>query len=155
MGKRAVWAMVMTAGLFGISEAKSAERPRVDVACEPTNERLIYACTFHVVGRKSGEAIDDADFSVSADMPSMPMAHNVRPIAPERMAKPGAYHGKIHLEMMGEWALKMTFKKPVRDIVIEKMMFGETDTDAAKSDDHKHGHGSGHQSHAGDSKHKH
>ena len=27
--------------------------------------------------------------------------------------------------MLGEWAIKMTFDKPVRDIVIEKVTFGD------------------------------
>lgn len=111
-------------GLLVAGQVQAAERPRVEVACVPTKEKLVYACTFLVKGRKSGQTIDEADFSVSADMPSMPMAHNVRPIVPEKDAAPGRYRGKLHLEMMGEWALKMTFKKPVRDIVIKKLKFG-------------------------------
>ena len=96
------------------------------------------ACNFVVKGRTSGKAIDAADFKVSADMANMPMAHNVRPIVPEAMPTPGTYHGKLHLEMTGEWTLKMEFRKPVRDIVIKKLMFG-----TAKHGAHQHGKAKG------------
>ena len=115
-------AMVTTAGFA--TRALSAERPRVDVDCKVTEEKLIYACMFSIRGRKSGDAIVGADFKVSADMPSMAMAHNVRPVRPQATAEPGMYRGKLHLEMAGEWALKLEFKKPVRDIVIKKLTFG-------------------------------
>lgn len=121
------------------SHVAAAERPKVDVDCQPTTEKLVYACDFVVKGRKSGRAIDAADFKVSADMASMPMAHNVRPIVPEAMPAPGAYHGKLHLEMTGEWTLKMEFRKPVRDIVIKKLMFGAAKHDHTKMDHSKHG----------------
>lgn len=124
--------------------AAAAERPKVDVECQPTAEKLVYACNFVVKGRKSGKAIDAADFKVSADMASMPMAHNVKPIVPEASTAPGAYHGKLHLEMTGEWTLKMEFRKPVRDIVIKKLMFGAAKHDHSKMDHSKHsahGHG--------------
>ena len=114
-----------TALAVSASHVRAAERPIVDVDCQPTAKRLVYACAFVVKGRKSGKAIDAADFKVSADMASMPMAHNVKPIVPEAMSTAGTYRGKLHLEMTGEWTLKMEFRKPVRDIVIKKVMFGE------------------------------
>ena len=118
-------ATIFAATIATSAAALSAERPAVDVDCEPTNERLVYACSFSVKGRKSGQAIEAADFKVSADMPRMPMAHNVKPIKPEPTATSGTYQGKLHLEMTGEWLLKMEFQKPVRDIVVKKMMFGD------------------------------
>ena len=102
------------------------ERPMVKVGCEPTDEKLAFHCTFEVMGRKSREPVEGAAFKVNADMPTMPLAHNVRPIRPDPIAgKPGSYEGRLELEMLGEWAIKMTFDKPVRDIVIEKLTFGD------------------------------
>lgn len=101
------------------------ERPMVKVDCEPTDEKLVFHCTFDVKGKKSHEAVEGAAFKVNADMPTMPLAHNVRPIRPEPVAgHPGSYEGRLELEMPGEWALKITFDRPIRDVVIEKVTFG-------------------------------
>lgn len=126
--------------VFGTG-AQSEERPRVDVDCKKTEQKLVYACVFSIKGRKSGDAIEGAEFKVSADMPSMAMAHNVRSIRPKATDVPGKYHGKLHLEMTGEWALKMEFKKPVRDVVVKKLMFGAgaAAADHGKMDHSKHG----------------
>ncbi|MGI9408987.1 MAG: FixH family protein [Hyphomicrobiaceae bacterium] len=154
MLRRPMTVLTLTIGLLAIGSAQATERPKVDVDCKPTEQKLVYACTFSVKGRKSGKAIDAADFNVSADMPSMPMAHNVRPIVPERAKAPGTYNGKLHLEMAGEWALKMTFKKPVRDIVIKKMTFGGAKMDHSKMDHSKHGKASAGETHKHDAKSK-
>ena len=103
----------------------AGERPMVEVDCEPTGEKLVFHCRFEVMGRKSRQPVEGAAFKVNADMPAMPMAHNVAPVRPEPVAgEPGAYEGRLALEMPGEWALRMTFDEPVRDIVIEKLTFG-------------------------------
>ena len=120
------------------------ERPMVKVECAPTDEKLVFHCTFDVMGRKSHQPIEGAAFKVNADMPTMPLAHNVRPVRPEPVAgKPGSYEGSIELEMLGEWAIKMTFDKPVRDIVIEKVTFGDEAMamDHSKMDHSKMVHG--------------
>ena len=111
----------------------AGERPMVKVDCEPTDEKFAFHCMFEVMGRKSHEPIEGAAFKVNADMPTMPLAHNVRPILPKPVdGKPGSYEGRIELEMLGEWAIKMTFDKPVRDIVIEKLTFGDEPMDHSK-----------------------
>ena len=111
----------------------AGERPMVSVDCKPTDEKLVFHCTFDVVGRKSHEPVEGAAFKVNADMPTMPMAHNVKPTRPEPVdGQPGSYEGRLELEMLGEWAIKMTFDKPVRDIVIEKVTFGDEPMDHSK-----------------------
>ncbi len=110
------------------SVAGAAERPKVEVECKPAGEQLVYMCMFSVTERKSGAPIENAEFKVNVDMPAMPMAHNIRPVTPSAAGEPGMYHGKLQLEMMGEWALKMEFKKPVRDVVIKKLLFGDMAT---------------------------
>ena len=131
----------LTAGLLALVPAialAAGERPMVKVECKPTEEKLVFHCTFEVMGKKSHEPIEGAAFKVNADMSTMPLAHNVRPIRPEPVAgTPGRYEGKIELEMLGEWAIKMTFDEPVRDIVIEKVTFGD---EAAAMDHSKMDH---------------
>lgn len=105
--------------------ALAGERPAVNVECRPTDEKLVFHCTFDVMGRKSRRPIEGAAFKVGADMPSMAMTHNVEPIRPAPVpGKPGSYQGMLELEMPGDWALKITFDEPVRDVVIEKLTFG-------------------------------
>ena len=133
------------AGLLAFAPAlalAAGERPMVKVDCRATDEKLVFHCMFEVMGRKSHQPIENAGFKVNADMPTMPLAHNVRPIRPEPVAgRPGSYEGKIELEMLGEWAIKMTFDAPVRDIVIEKLTFGSKAMDHSKMDHSKMGHG--------------
>ena len=131
----------LIAGLLALVPAialAAGERPMVKVECRPTDEKLVFHCTFEVMGKKSHEPIEGAAFKVNADMSTMPLAHNVRPIRPEPVAgTPGRYEGKIELEMLGEWTIKMTFDEPVRDIVIEKLTFGD---EAAAMDHSKMDH---------------
>jgi hypothetical protein len=98
-------------------------RERVDLACQPTDKPLIYLCTVHIVDG-GGKPVDGADMVLSADMPSMPMAHNVKPVPARAVAgKPGTYEGRLELEMLGEWAVKLQFKAPRPDVVVRKLDF--------------------------------
>jgi hypothetical protein len=112
------------------------ERPEVEVECQATEQKLEFKCIFNVKGRKLGEAFSDAVFEVNVDMPSMPLVHNVRPIKPKAMAEPGFYHGLLKLEMLGDWVLKITFSKPVRDVVIKKLSFGGYEAHSHQHMDH-------------------
>ena len=118
----------LAASLFVLVPAiafSAGERPMVNVECEPTDEKLAFHCVFDVMGKKSHEPMEGAAFKVNADMARMPLAHNVKPIHPEAVAgTPGSYQGRLELEMLGEWTLKLTFDEPVRDIVIRKLTFG-------------------------------
>ena len=118
--------------LAGADERKAAE-----VECTPVERQaLVYDCTFTLKGRKSGTPIADAEFTVGADMPSMPGAHSVRPVPAEPHGAPGTYRARIELEMTGEWALKLDFTRPGRDRLIRKLHFG---TGTMEGDgEHKH-----------------
>ena len=50
----------------------------------------------------------------------------------------GMYQVTLNLEMYGEWAIKMDFKKPRRDRIVKKITFGKM---GMKS---KHGHDAEH-----------
>ena len=55
-------------------------RAAVDVKCEPMEAKLNYHCMIKLMNRKTKEPIPDAMIMIKADMPSMPMAHNVPPV---------------------------------------------------------------------------
>jgi hypothetical protein len=102
----------------------AAERAKAMVTCQPADAKLAYECIIMLSGRKSGKPISGAKILVNADMPSMAMAHNVRPVQAMPMGKPGMYKMRIKLEMMGEWALRLKISGPTRDLVIVKTKFG-------------------------------
>ena len=75
--------------------------------------------------------MEDAKIVVGADMPSMPMAHNVRPVTATATGEPGVYRARIELEMYGEWALSLEVSGPTRDKLIHKMHFGAAEGEPA------------------------
>ena len=121
-------AVLVVAGLGQLPVPVGAdERGAAEVECVQVEQQaLVYDCTIALVGRKSGTPIADAEFTVGADMPSMPGAHNVRPVPAEPHGAPGTYRARIELEMTGEWALRLDFTRPRRDRLIRKLHFGGT-----------------------------
>ncbi len=109
---------------------RAAERARADVDCAPTDQKLVYDCMIVLTGRKSGTAMDGVEFTVRTDMPSMPMAHNMKPVKAMPAGKPGMYHARIELEMHGEWVVKMDVSSPVRDTNIHKMHLGASKSES-------------------------
>ncbi len=114
----------LVASLIYPAGTQAAERARADIECTPTDQKLVYDCMIMLTGRKSGTVMDGVEFTVKADMPSMPMAHNVKPVKAMPTGKPGRYHARIELAMHGEWVLKMDVSSPARDTIILKMHFG-------------------------------
>ena len=106
------------------SAASAGERAKADVSCKATGQKLVYDCTIMLTNRKSGEPIAGAKIVVKAAMPSMPMAHNVAPVEAKTMAKPGAYHARIRIQMHGEWALTIDVSGPLRDRLFKTLRFG-------------------------------
>ena len=101
----------------------AAERARAQVGCEATGEKLVYRCMAMLTGRKSGKPVSGAVVQASADMPSMAMAHNVRPVRLKPAGKPGLYSFTMKLEMYGLWAVKLKMSKPTPDIIIARLRF--------------------------------
>ena len=71
-------------------------------------------------------------------MSYMQGVHRVKPKLAHEMGM-GMYKVNLHLEMFGEWAIKLDFKKPHRDRIVKKMTFGK------KGIKIKHDHSEGHQ----------
>lgn len=98
-----------------------------------------YDCMITLKAKRSGAPIADAEFTVGADMPSMPGAHNVRPVPAEAHGMAGMYRARIKLDMTGEWALKLDFTKPSRDRLIRKLHFGGMEGQEAPKSGMPHG----------------
>lgn len=117
--------LIAGASLVALAFAASAQSPRlrVDLGCTPTERALTYLCTV-AVADSAGRPVDGVQVTLSADMPSMPMVHNVSPVTAQPVAgRPGSYEGRITLEMSGEWAVRLRFDAPHRDVVVRKLDF--------------------------------
>ena len=117
--------LIAGATLLALASVASAQAPRlrVDLGCTPTELALTYLCTVSVVD-PAGSPVDGAQVTLSADMPSMPMAHNVIPARAQPVpGRPGIYQGRLTLEMPGEWVVRLRFEAPHRDVVVRKFDF--------------------------------
>ena len=116
----------LAAGLLLTAPAPAGERADADVACEPAGEKLVYDCLIMLKGRKSGAPLEGAAVTVKLDMPSMPMAHNVRPVEAMAGSMPGQYRARLELQMHGIWTLTLDVSGPTRDRVVRKLQFTST-----------------------------
>jgi hypothetical protein len=112
------------AGL-GAAAALAADRVSAVVDCKATPELLVYDCVIALSNARTGVSLEGATVTVGADMPSMPMAHNVRPVAAKATGKPGEYAARITLEMHGDWAVRLTVDGPLRDQLVTVKNFGK------------------------------
>jgi hypothetical protein len=103
--------------ILGLAPALAcAQAPKADLACKATGTDFVYDCTIRL--SRDGKPLEGAGVTMSADMPSMPMAHNVKPVKAQAGAAPGEYRAKLDLEMLGVWAVKLRLAGPVRDQLI-------------------------------------
>jgi hypothetical protein len=93
-----------------------AQTPEAELRCKASGEDFVFDCTITL--RRGGQPLAGAEVSMSADMPSMPMAHSVRPAKAQPGTKPGEYKARLDLEMLGEWAVKLRLDAPVRDLLV-------------------------------------
>ncbi|HLB16294.1 MAG TPA: FixH family protein [Burkholderiales bacterium] len=116
---------LLAAALAAFASPAAAQRLAADVDCKPARQALVYDCRIALKEAASRKPVAGADVSVGADMPSMPMAHNVKPVKAAPTNQPGEYTARIELEMHGEWALKLNVRSPVRDVIVKKIDFRE------------------------------
>jgi hypothetical protein len=98
-------------------------RAKADVACQPTTTALQYDCTITLTNARTNEPLSGVTLTVGADMPSMPMMHNVRPVNAAPGEGPGSYHARLMLEMHGDWMLQLNLSGPLRDRVVTMVRF--------------------------------
>ena len=117
------FAVALAAAACLAPAAFAQARMGAEVSCTQVAKTMAYDCLLILKGRTSGQPIQGAAIIVGADMPAMPMAHNVKPVKAEPTGKPGEYRFRIEIEMHGEWALKIRLAKPRQDLIVHKMMF--------------------------------
>ena len=114
--------------------------------CTATSKKFEYNCNVIFFHKK--EPMSGYSGIVGATMPSMAMAHNVKPVKfTKKEGMAGHYKFTIQLEMLGEWMFQYDISAPKRDRVMEKLIFDKTKSIAS---DKKHNH-----SHHKHSDHKH
>ena len=105
------------------SSQTMAQKSQAALECKPTKTDFIYDCTIRLA--RNGQPLAGAAVTVGADMPSMPMAHNVKPVKAKPGRAPGEYEAKLDLEMLGEWAVKLRLAGPLKDQLILLYDFDE------------------------------
>jgi hypothetical protein len=103
-----------------------AQKLNAKLDCRYTGNDFVYDCAIAL--ERGGQPLSGAQVTVGADMPSMPMAHNIRPVKARPTGKPGEYQARLELEMSGEWAVKLRIAGPVRDQLVLHYVFTESGT---------------------------
>jgi hypothetical protein len=134
-GRREAWQQARQLAwslLVGISAMTSAQvqaqsqqsqgsaRVQADLSCEMVGSSLEIDCTVRL--RRHGQPLDGAEVTLGATMPSMPMAHSVRPAPAKPTGRaPGEYLGRLDLEMTGVWAVQVDVSGPARDRIVRRI----------------------------------
>lgn len=133
-----VLALTITAGVT------QADMITTQTTCMTHEQALTYMCKVNL--SHHGQPATDVGISVSADMPSMPMAHNIKPVLAMPVADvPGQYMFVLELEMKGAWRLVYNITRPFVDRLHETLMVGTGDM-ADQEDHSSHGEQGNHSS---------
>src|SRR5262245_30935910 len=108
MGSAAGAMIVIAAIVLCTPQGAHAQvRAKADISCRPAPEKLQYDCTIKLANSRSNEPLTGLTLMVGADMPSMPAAHNVRPVRARVEQDKGTYRARIVLEMHGDWSRRL------------------------------------------------
>ena len=130
--KRAILGMVAFIFMGMTSWAEQAE---TKTECVAEGQSFRYICTLMLM--QSDAPLKGAEVTVGATMPSMAMAHNVKPVSvAEHALMPGRYSFQIQLEMYGEWRLLYDMVKPNRDRLHETLVFTKVGSQEKKLSGH-------------------
>jgi hypothetical protein len=100
-----------------------AQRVQAGLDCRFTGTDFVYHCVIRL--ERGGAPLTGVQITLGADMPSMPMAHNIKPVKATPGRDAGSYEARLDLEMTGEWALKLRLAGPVRDLLVLHYEFDE------------------------------
>ncbi|MPZ34403.1 MAG: hypothetical protein GEV13_26040 [Rhodospirillales bacterium] len=120
---RLVYALAAAAAAYLPATASAQVRAKADVACSPTPTALQYDCIIKLTNARTNEPLSGVTLTIGADMPSMPMMHNVRPVTAAARQEPGSYQARLMLEMHGDWMLQLNLSGPLRDRVVTIVRF--------------------------------
>jgi hypothetical protein len=107
-----------------------AQKVNGSMECTFTGTDFVYDCKVRL--ERGGRPLEGVRISIGADMPSMPMAHNIKPVVATPGKAPGEYDAKLDLDMTGEWAIRLRLSGPVRDQLILRYDFDERGARPAK-----------------------
>jgi hypothetical protein len=117
MGKGALFLLILVvAPGFAL-----AQRAKAEMRCTHTGTDFVYDCVIQM--HRDGKPLSGLAVTAAADMPSMPMAHNIRPVKARPGKAPGEYLLRLDLDMAGEWAVKLRLSGPVRDVLVLNYRF--------------------------------
>lgn len=112
-----------------------ADQAKTNTECVAEEDSFMYVCTLMLM--QSSAPVKGAEVTVGATMPSMAMAHNVKPVSvTEHAVMPGYYSFQIQLEMYGEWRLSYDMVKPIRDRLHETLVFTKVGSKQGKMSGH-------------------
>lgn len=134
--KAALIALACLPILLGPARPAHAQRVAAELTCAPTPTPLVYDCTVRLA--RGDQPLEGVEITVGADMPSMPMAHSVRPVTARPGRAPGEYETRLELEMPGEWAIRLRLGGRVRDQLILHYHFDATGARPAGHGGHRH-----------------
>lgn len=117
-------ALPLLAALSVACSPSAPPSPSVQVSCVPEASPLRQRCAVTITDRRTGQPVNGATVTLAADMPSMPLAHSVRPAAATAGTAPGTYHGTLELEMAGRWVVTVRIAGPVYDQVTQTIDVG-------------------------------
>ena len=132
--------VIFSSTLF-FSDISLSQGVKTLTECIPTKKSNQFSCK--VMISDGTEPVVDKEIVVSAMMPSMPMAHNVKPAKLKMLnGMEGHYEFIIELEMLGEWMFSYDLQKPEKIRSIEKIIFDPEDNmiNTTHSHDHKGSH---------------
>lgn len=115
----AILVFVIVGAPMAIARCELADL-QVTATLQPTSENLKRTLTIHVLD-KHGKPVTDAKVKVNLDMPSMPMAHHMAPLALQATDKPGVYASTVKFNMLGEWAARIDISGPIKQSVVRKL----------------------------------
>ena len=97
-----------------------AQKTSARLDCKYAGQDFVYDCVIRLEPPTAGVQV-----TVGADMPSMPLAHQIRPAKARPTGRPGEYRARLDLEMTGEWAVKLRLSGAVRDQLVLHYEFDE------------------------------
>ena len=78
----------------------------VKLTCIPLQKPLIYRCDLQVRDKQLAAPMCIHGGSINFDMPSMPMAHHIRPVPFNTDAEGRMGNWEVKLDMYGEWRVR-------------------------------------------------
>lgn len=93
-----------------------AQRTTGEAQCLPAETEGHHRCEIRLGTEEA--PLEAAEFTISTAMPSMPMAHNMAPVAGSATDTPGLYVAEIPFGMPGDWTLTLDLTAPERDRIV-------------------------------------